>query len=198
MPLVSPITTPGAFDFITLDGQRTPGTCKRTSGGNRSYKIDDAQAPGFGGAYTIFRFEEISKIVYRFSVWYDPGKPTAESVAAYAALEAFLASLVAGNKKRPPKSYRFLDLYLGHNGIGSVIVADVGGIEKDEGKMRWSAEVRFSEHKKLRIFGGKPREKTAQEKDNESKEDRNQKAREELRAKIMIEAARRQGEGRWN
>src|SRR5262245_1174776 len=129
-----PLVNASAYDRIKLDGTLTP-LCKRTSGGNRPYKVDQAQAPGFGGGYTLFRYEELSEIEYRFFCWYDPSKRISVFQADYAALEAFLRQLNTGNKRRPPKTYTFLDLYLSHNEIKGIVAKDVGPIEKDESKL---------------------------------------------------------------
>jgi hypothetical protein len=191
----NPLTNASAYDKITLDKIPSPGFVRRSGGGDRDYKIDQAQAPGFGGGYTLFRHEELSKIEYRFFVFYDPSKPIKTFQADYAALEAFLFSLNKGNKLRPPKTYTFQDLYISHNAINSIVAQSVGPIEKDESKLLWSARVKFAEYKRLNLFGGAPkppgneREETASRLLNE-----NSGLTEQIDG--TLNAMRRNGEGR--
>lgn len=194
--MANPLLTPSAYDKITLDKAPSPGFVKRTSGGDRPYKIDQAQAPGFMGAYTLFRYEELANIEYRFFVWYDPGKGVKGFVAEYAKLEAFLAQLNRGNKSRPPKAYVFQDLYLSHNAINSIVAQSIGPIEKDHEKLLWSAAVRFAEYKRLNLFGGAPKPpQNEQEKRLQEAQQGLDNAAFELKQKQALKAKLRNGEG---
>jgi len=142
----NPFDSPDAFDFFTLDKVKSP-LCYITSGGHRIQQVQKLQAPGFGGAFTAFRIEEISDVEYEFVAW---------DASQYAVIEAFAEKLVAGSRKRPVKSYTFLDLRLRHIGIKQVSPYDISPIDKPKGSQLRRFTCKFVESKKLVPFGGVP------------------------------------------
>ena len=151
--MTTPFDTPSAYDFFTLDGEESP-LCYINSGGHRIQQVQKQQAPGFGGAFTVFRIEEISDVEYEFPAW---------NAAQYAVVKAFAAKLVAGSRKRPVKAYKFLDLRLEHIGIKLVSPFDISPLDKSKGSQMRRLLVKFVESKKLQPFGGVPSASPANE-----------------------------------
>jgi hypothetical protein len=142
----SPLQSPEQYDYITLDGVKSPGLCIRSSGGERKQKWENQQAPGFAGAFTVFRGEEISTIEYQFQLW-EPEH--------FIAWDSFVATLRAGQKKRPPRVYDLVDLTIDHNEIKQVAAVSIGRQEK-LGPTKWGYTVAFTEYRKRKPIGGVP------------------------------------------
>lgn len=154
--MISPLTEPGIYDVITLDGEVTPGLCVPVSGGDRELEIQSQQAPGYLGAFTVMRLIKISTVGYRFELW---------NTAHFAALWPFLAKLSAGIEKRPPRVYQLIDPSVAHNKIKLVAPSSIGAIRRIA-PTKWGVTVNFWEFKKRRPIGGPlaPRAKTDVEK----------------------------------
>jgi hypothetical protein len=144
--MTTPFDTPGAYDYFTLDGEKSP-LCYITVGGHRIQQVQKMQAPGFGGAFTVFRIEEISEVEYEFPAW---------NAAQYKLIETFAEKMAAGARKRPVKAYKFLDLRLRHIGIKQVSPFDLGPLDKAKGSQMRRFTCKFIESKKLAPFGGVP------------------------------------------
>lgn len=156
----NPIEDPGLYNYILLSGTRSPGLAELESGGERSLKWENQQAPGFAGAISICKGEEISEVSYRFTFW---------KVEHFTAWETVFAPMLrAGMKKRPPRVYELSDPAVSHNEIKAVAGANVGPLKKI-GPSKWAVVVKFHEYRKPKATGGpiKPAQ-TAQEKENEA------------------------------
>lgn len=176
----NPIQEPTLYDYITLSGTRSPGLCVLEGGGDRSQKWDSQQAPGFAGAITIFKGEEIGEVSYQFILW---------KVEHFKAWDDFAAMLRAGTKKRPPRVYDLSDPAVSHNEIKAVAVASVGAMKKI-GPSKWGPVVKFTEYRKPKPTGGpiKPAQ-TAQEKENEALNTENKALDKQLAAMQAAKAA---------
>lgn len=177
----NPIEDPDLYNCITLDGTRSPGLADLDgNGGDRGQKWENQQAPGFAGAITIFKGEEISEVAYRFTLW---------EIPHFAAWDVFAAMLRAGTKKRPPRVYALVDPAVSHNEIKAVAVANVGALKRIAAS-KWAVVVRFTEYRKPKIAGGpiKPAQ-SEQEKLNEALNSENKALATELAAKQAAYAA---------
>lgn len=170
----NPIETPSVYNYYLLGGVRSPGLAVIDSGGDRTQKWENQQAPGFTGQVTIFRGEEPSKVSYTHTLW------TKEH---FDAMDSFLATLRAGTKKRPPQVYDLSDPALSHNEIKSVAVATIGALKKASAS-KWTIQIEYTEYRKLKAAGGavKPAQ-TDQEKENEALNNQNKALEKELAAK---------------
>ena len=169
----NPIEDPSLYNYFTLDGERSPGLAVLESGGDRGQKWENQQAPGFAGAITIFKGEEISKVSYQIVLW---------EVAHFAAWEAFAATLRAGAKKRPPRVYALSDPAVAHSEIKAVSLANLGPLKKI-GPSKWAYVVEFTEYRKPKAAGGpiKPAQ-NEQEKANEALNAENKALEKQLAA----------------
>jgi len=147
----NPFTNPKAYDTIELDGVETP-FCELVDGGDRSHTWEAQKSPGYAGAYSVSRGENISTVSYRF---------VALNRAEYEALKTFINGLRIGQKKRPPKTWRITDLALESTEIRDVAVESISPYQQEKGKQKWSVVVKFFEYKKRIPMGGrvKPPEK---------------------------------------
>lgn len=142
----NPIQNPGGYDYFTLDGVKSPGVSRIKSGGDRAENWQNQQAPGFAGAFTVFRYEEISKVTYEIVLL---------SQDQFAAWETFVAMLNEGKDRRPPRVYTLVDLRVAHNKITSVAYASASALQQPTpGEAKWIFEVTFTEYKKRKPTGG--------------------------------------------
>ncbi|MFT3773015.1 MAG: hypothetical protein QM820_47130 [Minicystis sp.] len=141
-----PIRNPTAYDFFTIDGVKSPGVSRIKSGGDRAENWQNQQAPGFAGAFTVFRYEEISKLTYEIDLF---------STEQFAEWETFVAMLNEGKDRRPPRVYTLVDLRVAHNKITSVAYASVSALQQPTpGEAKWTFEVTFTEYRKRKPTGG--------------------------------------------
>ncbi|MFO0588839.1 MAG: hypothetical protein U0441_14915 [Polyangiaceae bacterium] len=172
-----PSEAPNLWDHPTLEGQPIPGTrVVRTSGGDRSQKVEQQQQPGYAGAFTMVKLEDMATVSYRIEC---------VDKAARDAVKPFLEVLRKGQKQRPkPAVYRFSDPALEHNEIRSVVVQSIGGWTRDEKRNLYSVDLVLAEWKKRVPVGGPtaPRAKTDIEKQIEALNDENKKLASRLDA----------------
>ena len=145
----TPFEVPRAYDTIALDGVPLRGLVKLTGGGERIQKIEQVQAPGYLGAFTIIRLEEMITIDYSIEVW------TNED---YNWLRTFLQVLRQGMKLRPPRGprvYELQDLSIEHLDIKRVAVGKLTPI-KHLGKGKHGTIIGVGEWKKKVPIGGAP------------------------------------------
>lgn len=143
--MTSPISNPGSYDFFTIDGVKSPGLSKIISGGNRAQEWQDQKAPGFAGAFTVFRGEQLTKITYEFSLWLPEH---------FAAWDKLIAMLVEGKDRRPsPRVYTLVDLRVVHNKVTSVSYADATA-QMNPTTGKWTYQLELKEVKKRKPIGG--------------------------------------------
>jgi hypothetical protein len=147
MSVETPFENPEAYDSITLDGVDTPGLCTFKGGGDRKRKIESQQAPGFGGAFTLDRGEEVPSIDYEIHVW---------TLDQYKALQVLAAKLRQTQKSRPPKVIQLVDLAIAHNEIARVVCEVLGAFQSSK-PGRWFLPVKFIEWRKRKPLGGVPK-----------------------------------------
>lgn len=172
-----PSENPTIYEHPALENVPIPGTrVVRTGGGERSQKVEQQQQPGFAGAFTLVKIEDMATVSYRIEC---ADKPARDAV------RSFLEVLRKGQKQRPrPAVYRFSDPALEHNEIRSVVVSSLGGWTKADPSGLWSVEVTFSEWKKRVPVGGAaaPRAKTDTEKQIEALNEQNKQLEKQLAA----------------
>lgn len=157
-----PSENPTLYEHPTLENVPIPGTrVVRTGGGERSQKVEQQQQPGFAGAFTLVKLEDMATVSYRIEC---ADKPAWEAVIP------FLQVLRKGMRQRPkPAQYRFSDPALEHNEIRSVVVQSIGGLTKTDPSGLWSVEVTFAEWKKRVPVGGPTAPRDDSEFDNKVK-----------------------------
>lgn len=141
---MTPLEQPFAYDTITLDQQLVALACIIKSGGEREMDFQIQQAPGFGGAFTVMRLEQISAVEYEFHMWLP---------VHFLAWDGLVAMLNAGRKKRPPRVYKLGDLRLAGTEITDIACVGIGPqFIVSPGK--WGRVVKFTEYRKRRPVGG--------------------------------------------
>lgn len=141
----NPITTPEAFDRPLLDDKPFPGgKTEITSGGSAKDKIEGMQALGQVGATTVDRGEELGEVSYDVFAF---------TVDQFRELGAWLDMLRQGRKRRPRKTYRFLDPRISHNGYDQVIPKEIGAIAKVSQGL-WKVALTVAEWKRRKTAGG--------------------------------------------
>lgn len=162
-----PQENPTVYEHPTIGNFPIPGTrVVRTAGGERSMKVEQQQQPGFAGAFTIVKIEDMATITYRIDC---ADKPARDAV------KAWLPAMRAAQKARPkPTAFAFYDPALEHNEIKNVIVQLVGGWDHNEKSGMWSVNITFAEWKKRVPVGGgaAPRAKNANEEKMEKNKER--------------------------
>src|ERR1700748_2652680 len=105
MTTPTPVTNPGAFDLFKLDKLLSP-FCRITECNGRELTWQEQQAPGFAGAFVVFRGEKLVTVPYGIElITNDPG-----SVASFARYQPLVAYCNAAKNARPPKGMRLVDL----------------------------------------------------------------------------------------
>jgi len=172
-----PDENPTVYEHPTLDDVPIPGTrVVRTQGGDRQMKVEQQQQPGFAGAFTIVKIEEMAALSYAIEC---------ADKAARDAVKAWLPAMRAAQKKRPkPTAFRFYDPALEHNEIKNVVVQQIGGWTKDDKSGKWTVTIAFAEWKKRVPIGGgaAPRAKTEIEKQIEEQNAQGKALRAQLDA----------------
>lgn len=170
-----PRENPTVYEHPTLENIPIPGTrVVRTQGGERSMKVEQQQQPGYAGAFTTVKIEDMATITYRIDC---------ADKAARDAVKAWLPAMRAAQKARPkPTAFAFYDPALEHNEIKSVIVSLIGGWDHNEKTDMWSVVITFAESKKRVPVGGGagPRAKTEIEKKIEELNAANKQLQKEL------------------
>ena len=143
--MTSPLTNPQSYDVFTLDGKASPGLSRIKGGGNRAEEWQDQRAPGFAGAFTVFRGEQLTKISYDLELWMPEH---------FAAWDQWIAMLSEGKDRRPnPRLYTLVDLRTAHNKVVTVSYAEVSAmLNPSPGK--WVYSVDLKEVKKREPIGG--------------------------------------------
>ena len=146
-----PLDNPTIYEHPTLEGVPIPGTrVVRLQGGDRDMKVEQQQQPGFAGAFTVVRGEEMALMTYRIEC---------ADKASRDAVRAWLPAMRAAQKARSggyfkPTAFRFSDPAIEHNEVKSVVVKTIGGWERTEKSNLWSVTVTFAEWKKRIPVGG--------------------------------------------
>jgi len=140
----SPITNPTAYDTPTLSGKPFPGLTRITECNGRQLEWQEQQAPGFSGAFVVFRGEKLVHVTYIVELWTD---------AHFQAWDPFEKSLAQGKDRRPVATYRLVDLRLKGLKIPQVSLA-VLPYQEQIAPGKWGYKVAFQENKRLNLFGG--------------------------------------------
>lgn len=147
--MTTPFEIPQAYDAPTVGGQKMRGMWRLVGGGERAQKVEQVQAPGFLGAFTIVRLEGMVDLEYRVEVW---------TVEDYNWLRTMLQVFRQGMKLRPPKGpvvYDIQDLAIEHLEIKRAVCAKLTKIEH-AGRGKHVTLIGFGEYKKKLPLGGTP------------------------------------------
>ena len=139
----TPIDAPAAHDVFKLDQILSPFT-RIVECNGREYKWQEQQAPGFSGAFVVFRGEALVSVTYGIEIIDRPG---------FAKKDVLLAYVAAAAKKRAPQGMRLSDLRLAEMRIPQVALARLPWMETIE-PGHWVYKIKFQEYKRLQLAGG--------------------------------------------
>jgi hypothetical protein len=179
--IIDPITNPTANDRITLDGKEVPVLCERMEGGDRKQAVEQHRSPGYAGAYTVVKGEDLSAVTYRFHLW----KPR-----HFQDFRPWLDTFKAAMKKRPPRVFTLGDPSVAHNEIKQVIIGSMSA-RVTVARGRYAYDIGFHEYRKRRPIGGVA--VPAKDKDDEANQARmarNENASATLASMQALEEAR--------
>lgn len=141
----NPIDSPDLFDLYTLDGRRSPGITKITSGGERALNWTKQQGMLTVGASTILRYEEIATVTYQHTLW---------DVAQFPEWDEWAQFLNSAVDVRPPKAWVLGDERLKHCRIAAVALEKLGPQMVGGRGGPWTHTVQFTAYKKPKPLGG--------------------------------------------
>jgi hypothetical protein len=141
----NPISNPAAFDVYKLDKLFSPFSRILECNG-RELTWQEQQAPGYAGAFVVFRGEKLVTVTYGVEIIDRPGFGTVQTMLDYCN---------AAKTSRPPRGMRLVDLRLAALRIPQVAVARVPWMEL-ESPGHWIFKFKFQEYRRLRIAGGPP------------------------------------------
>ncbi len=139
----NPLTSPAAFDVFKIDTLYSP-PCKVVSCNGRVLTWQEQQAPGFMGAFVVFRGQKLVTVSYGIDLW------TLDGFALYQQLAAYLN---ASKNQRPPRGMKLTDLRLADLRIPQVALAKLPHQEL-VGPGQWRYVIDFQEYARLKLFGG--------------------------------------------
>lgn len=135
---------PTAYDFFTLDGERSPGIAIITSGGNRKEKIQDQQQPLTTGANTVVQGSENSVITYQLQLW---------EIGHLQTWRRWESMFLAGRKQRPnPRVYTIVDLNV--SWLTKVIYEDMTPQKPEKPGGPWTRTLVLHEYNRVKPYGG--------------------------------------------
>ncbi len=146
MAAANPISNPAAFDVFRLDKLFSPFS-RITECNGRELTWQEQQAPGFLGAFVVFRGEKLVSVTYSVEIIARPG---------FAAAAPLMAYCHAAKTARPPKGMRLIDLRLADLRIPQVALARLPWQEQIE-PGKWGYKFKFQEYRRLQIAGGVPK-----------------------------------------
>lgn len=139
----TPIDAPAAFDIFKLDQLLSPFT-RITECNGRELTWQEQQAPGFVGAFVVFRGEKLLSVTYGVELIDRPG---------FARLAPLVAYCNAAKNARPPRGMKLIDLRLADMHIPQVAMARLPYQELLE-PGKWGYKFKFQEYRRLQIAGG--------------------------------------------
>ncbi|MCC6902813.1 MAG: hypothetical protein IT377_27825 [Polyangiaceae bacterium] len=137
----APSSNPDLYASISLNGMRSPGTVT-LSGHDRDWSWDIKEAKGQDGASTSRNGEKVAQFTATFSLSDDP----LSDVDDFTGWEVFSAMLGAAMKAKAPVAMSVYHPDLARNGITSVVVAGIGGMQHD-GKGGATVAVKLLEYR---------------------------------------------------
>lgn len=140
---INPISNPGAHDLFKVDKLFSPFS-RIVECNGREYKWQEQQAPGFTGAFVVFRGEALVSVTYGIEIIDKPGFATKSALLSYVAAKA---------KRRPPEGMKLIDLRLADMRIPQVALARLPWMETVE-PGHWIYKIKFQEYKRLQLAGG--------------------------------------------
>jgi hypothetical protein len=143
---ISPFETPEAFDFITIDGVKSPAKIVRTAINGRELEYDEQKSPLYLGVFTVIRNQTIVSVDYALEYWTeDAVKP----------VEDWQRMLRTHQRRKPVKPFRLIDPVLDGLDVPSMWCPYVGSrFERVEGLQKWRLPFKCREFGPRRPIGG--------------------------------------------
>lgn len=137
----APSANPDLYASITINGMRSPGVVT-LSGHDRDWSWDVKEAKGQDGASTSRNGEKVAQFTATFSLSDDP----LADVDDFTTWEMFQGMLQAAMKAKTPVALPIYHPDLTAQGITSVVVAGIGGMQHD-GKGGATVAVKLLEYR---------------------------------------------------
>ncbi len=137
------LESPTSYDYITIDGERSPGICKIESGGGRKVIIEDQGQPLTFGKNSVVRGRANAVITYEFKLWL-PGHLQTR--------DRWRAKFEAGANTLNPVPYKLVDLALPF--VTKVIYEDESPQKPAAPGGPWIWTITLHEYRKVRRAGG--------------------------------------------
>lgn len=144
MSAPSVLESPQSYDYFTLNGERSPGIAKITSGGGRKVVIEDQGQFLTFGKNSVVRNRENAVLTYSFKLWL-PGH--------FDTKRRWQAMFEAGSNKVNPTPYAFQDLNV-NPAITKVIFEDENPQQPDAPGGPWQWVIVLHEYKRIKKAGG--------------------------------------------
>lgn len=143
MTIVDPVTNPGAWDYVVLDGMISPGVCT-VDGCDRGYKWDATKTKGTTGGPPKFDSEEDLTPWLTLTLWLP---------AHFGTLENFLAVCRKAPDAKEPKVLSIDHPAFAMAGVGFVVVTKIGGL-KHEGGGKFTLRIDLRESREAKLNAG--------------------------------------------
>lgn len=141
--IVDPITNPGAWDYVTLDGMISPGVCT-VEGCDRGYKWDAPKTKGTTGGPPKFDSEEDLTPSLTLTLW-EPSH--------FGTLENFLSVCRKAPDAKEPKVLPIDHPAFAMAVVAFVVVTKIGGL-KHEGGGKFSIKIDLRESRAATAVAG--------------------------------------------
>lgn len=140
-PLVTEL--PKRYDYITLDGDRSPGLLVSIDDGDRKIEINDQGQLLTLGANTVVRQRKNVVLVYTFKLW-EPGHLQTR--------DRWIKMLDEGSARQPPRVYQLADLSTPY--VKRVILESFSNQKVDKPGGPWMWKLGLHEYNRVKTYGG--------------------------------------------
>lgn len=139
------LDNPGARDYFTLDGKRSPGVSRIDSGGEFKVEIVDQRQPLTTGSASVVRGVMNTVTTYTLVLW------TPEDLAAWNRMEA---QLLEGARRTPkPRVWAFIDLR--YSWVGQIILEELPAEKVDKPGGPWlRGGLKLHQYGRVKPVGG--------------------------------------------
>lgn len=147
--LIDPNDEPEVWDYIELDGVRSPGPCGIPSSVFRRLKLEVQQSLGFTGGFLVFRGEDLPTLPYTMRLW---------SREHWQEGGAFYDMLIEGYRRRLNRVMRIDDPAITPLGFNRCVVEAIGSlVRKEDGSCLYTAQFELKHHKRRAPIQSLPR-----------------------------------------
>lgn len=143
MSAPSVLEAPQTRDYFMLNGERSPGIAKITSGGGRKVVIEDQGQPLTFGKNSVVRGRANMVITYGFKLWLP---------AHFAQKLRWQAMFETGSNTLNPVPYKFVDLEIPN--VSKVIYEDEDPQKPASPGGPWDWTVTLHEYRRVKRAGG--------------------------------------------